>query len=64
MRELQEIIWKMIYSNYCIDPTAGFDINPVTKEATPRKLGYWVMTIEEAEEKLRERRAKGEFDKA
>ena len=45
---------KMIWSEECIDPTAGFDIQP-DGSAKPKKLGFYVMTDEEAEECLRKR---------
>ncbi len=44
----------MIWSDECIDPTAGFVINP-DKSATPNKLGYWVLTTEEAQQIIKER---------
>ncbi|MDX1699769.1 MAG: hypothetical protein R3250_04075 [Melioribacteraceae bacterium] len=47
-----------IWSDKCIDESAGFDVDPITKQAKPRKLGAWVMTIEECKECLKERRKK------
>lgn len=51
----------MIYSPYCIDPTEGFIIQS-DGSMKPRKLGYMVMTLEEAEKCLQHRRDNGEFD--
>ncbi|MBD3185022.1 hypothetical protein GF312_22250 [Candidatus Poribacteria bacterium] len=51
----------MIYSEECIDPTAGFDLVDTEHGVIqkPRKLGYWVLTAEEALEIMRNR---GESD--
>ena len=51
----------MIYSEHCIDPTAGFDMQE-NGTLKPRKLGYMVMTTEEAEACMQKRRDAGEFD--
>ncbi len=41
----------MIWSKESIDPSCGFDIQP-DGTMKPRKIGCWVMTIEEAKEAL------------
>jgi len=45
----------MIWSDSCINPTAGFDIQE-NGTMKPKKLGYWVMTIEECQEYLNKRK--------
>lgn len=36
-----------IWSDKAIDYSAGFTVDPITKRATPNKIGCSVMTIEE-----------------
>lgn len=45
----------MIWSKYCIDETAGFDIDNSTKTLVPRKIGRYVLTIAECNEILKNR---------
>jgi hypothetical protein len=46
---------KMIWSKYCIDETKGFDLVEQTKTLKPRKIGRYVLTLEECNEILKKR---------
>ena len=46
----------MIWSEHSIDPTAGFDYDEQKGTLVPRKLGCWVMTVEEGWEIINKRK--------
>jgi hypothetical protein len=43
------------WSQWAIDYAAGFDVDPVTKCAVPRKIGCHVATLEECDAFLKHR---------
>jgi hypothetical protein len=45
------------WSKYCIDPTAGFTLQE-DGSMKPNKIGYWVKTIEELDEIIKNKESK------